>query len=116
MRRRDPNCGILTAILTVEIASLVSEKAPYNSLYQNYKELYGALRDTYSASPLCLLMEQRIFHSLGDPMYTTGSSTVVFCFCLSRVYAILLYYTCALIKLLIDILFSIFATFPYTMR
>ena len=22
----------------------------------NYKELYGALRDTYSASPVCLLM------------------------------------------------------------
>ena len=25
----------------------------------NYKELYGALRDTYSASPLCLLMSWR---------------------------------------------------------
>ena len=60
-------------------------------------------------------IEQRIFHRLGDPMYTTGSRTIVFGFCLSRVYAILLYYTSALIKLLIDILFSIFATFPYTM-
>ena len=60
-------------------------------------------------------IEQRIFHRLGDPMYTTGSRTVVFSFCLSRVFAIPLYYTCALIKLLIGILFSIFATFPYTM-
>ena len=54
-------------------------------------------------------IEQRIFHRLGDPMYTTGSRTVVFGFCLSRVYAIPLYYTCALIKLLIGILFSIFS-------
>ena len=60
-------------------------------------------------------IEQRIFRRLGDPMYTTGSRTVVFSFCLSRVYAMPLYYTCALIKLLIGILFSIFATFPYTM-
>ena len=27
-------------------------------------------------------IEQRIFHRLGDPMYTTGSRTVVFGFCL----------------------------------
>ena len=54
-------------------------------------------------------IEQRLFHRLGDPMYTTGSRTVVFGFCLSRVYAIPLYYTCALIKLLIGILFSIFS-------
>ena len=60
-------------------------------------------------------IEQRIFHRLGDPMYTTGSRTVVFGFCLSLVYATPLYYTCILIKLLIDILFSIFTTFPYTM-
>ena len=59
--------------------------------------------------------EQRIFHRLGDPMYNTWSRTVVFGFSLSRVYATPLYYTCALIKLLIDILFSIFATFPYNM-
>ena len=34
------------------------------------------------------VIEQRIFHRLGDPMYTTGSRTVVFSFFLSRVYAI----------------------------
>ena len=56
-----------------------------------------------------LVITRRIEHRLGDPMYTTGSRTVVFGFCLSRVYAIPLYYTCALIKLLIGILFSIFS-------
>ena len=37
-------------------ATTNADKAPYNSLSSNYKELYEAFRDTYSASPVCLLM------------------------------------------------------------
>ena len=33
-----------------------SQRASLNFLYFWYKELYGALRDTYNASSLCLLM------------------------------------------------------------
>ena len=47
-------------------------------------------------------------------MYTIGQLTSAFVY---RVFiAIPLYYACALIKLLIYILFSIFATFPSTMK
>ena len=32
-------------------------------------------------------IEEKIFHRLGDLIYNTGSRTVVFGFCLSRVYS-----------------------------
>ena len=48
-------------------------------------------------------------------MYTTEVGQLFSAFAHRVFIAILLYYTCALINLLIDILFFIFAIYPYTM-